>query len=73
MSDYIAAQDQMIAAVSEVIADHPQQLVVAWDRGVDHPQRLGLMIFAQGEFVAAAIQTLAEQLFFTEPTVDPPE
>ena len=70
--DFIAAQDQMIASVNEVVDSHPKQLIVAWDKGEGIEERMGMLIFATPDFVAAVIQELSAQLFFREPTVDPP-
>lgn len=72
MSDFIAAQDQSYSAALERIGRHPQQFVLAWyeeDKG-----NIGVLMFAQPEFIIKTIEKLTEGLMFNEPTVGlPPE
>lgn len=70
MSDFIAAQDQSYAAAIERLGLHPKQFILAWSNG--STTDIGMVMFAQPEFVVAVIQGLTEGLMFNEPTVLPP-
>jgi hypothetical protein len=71
-TDFVATQDQALAAVRDVLATRPQQFAFLFKPPPGEGD-VGVTLFCQGTFVVECVEALARASVEAEPSVSPPD
>jgi hypothetical protein len=72
-ADFVATQDQAIAAIHEVLATQPQQFAFLWQPRDPEGGDIGVTIFCRSPFLVECVEALAMATVEAEPSVRPPD
>lgn len=71
--DFIAAQDQAIAAIKEALMAKPENFAFFYGVEVEDGTAIGSIVLAHPEFVVTLVPLIMGGMATHEPTVEPPD